>query len=105
VELAGWLSIHGTTELFAVLLAGSAGLHVGRSMAFPGDRGVLAAAGEAGRRASVVMVGVVLMLVVAACLEGLGRQLVDETAGRFAIGGAMLAFWLWYFFAFGRVRR
>jgi len=105
VELAGWLTIHGTTELFAALLAGSAGLHIGRSMAFPGDRSLLAAAGEAGRRASVVMVGVVLMLVVAACLEGLGRQLVDETAGRFAIGGAMLAFWLWYFFAFGRVRR
>jgi len=105
VELAGWLAIHGTTELFAALLAGAAGLHIGRAMAFPGQRSILAAAGEAGRRASVVMVGVVLMLVVAACLEWLGRQLVDETAGRFAIGGAMLAFWLWYFFAFGRGRR
>jgi len=36
-EVLGWLAIHGTTELFAVLLAGAAGLHIGRSMAFPGS--------------------------------------------------------------------
>jgi len=102
VDLVGWLSIHGTTELFAVLLAGAAGLHIGRAMVFPGKLGVIAAAGAAGRRASVVMVGVVLMLVCAACLEGLGRQLIDDTAGRLVVGGAMLAFWLWYFFAYGR---
>ena len=102
LDLIGWLSIHGTTELFAVMLAGAAGLHVGRAMVFPGRHGVLAAAAAAGRRASVVMVGVVLMLVVAACLEGLGRQIIDETDGRLAVGGAMLAFWLWYFFAFRR---
>ncbi|MDE2404450.1 MAG: stage II sporulation protein M [Sphingomonadales bacterium] len=104
LDLVGWLSIHGTTELFAVLLSGAAGLHIGRAMAFPGRRGVLAAAGAAGRRASVVMIGVIVMLVVAACLEGLGRQLVDETSGRLVVGGAMLAFWLWYFYAFGRGR-
>jgi len=101
LDLVGWLSIHGTTELFAAMLAGAAGLHIGRAMVFPGRLGVMAATAEAGRRASVVMVGVVLMLVVAACLEGLGRQLIDETPGRLAVGGAMLAFWLWYFFAYG----
>ena len=34
-EFAAWLSVHGTTELFAILLAGAAGLHIGRSMALP----------------------------------------------------------------------
>lgn len=102
IDFIGWLSIHGTTELFAILLAGAAGLHIGRSMAFPGGRTVVQAAAEAGRRASTVMAGVVLMLVVAAILEGFGRQLVDHTPGRFAVGGFMLVFWLTYFFAFRR---
>ena len=102
VDFIGWLSIHGTTELFAILLAGGAGLHIGRSMAFPGDRSIMQAASEAGRRASQVMAGVVLMLVVAAMLEGFARQLVDNTQGRYVVGGFMLAFWIAYFFAFRR---
>lgn len=102
VEFSAWLSIHGTTELFAIVLAGAAGLHIGRSMAFPRNRTVLAAAAESGRRAAQVMAGVVLMLVLAAMLEGYGRQLVGTTSSRFIIGGFMLAFWLAYFFAFRR---
>ena len=102
LDFAGWISVHGTTELFAILLAGAAGLHIGRAMALPGDRSVLDAAAQAGRRAAQVMAGVVMMLTVAAILEGFARQMVDHTGGRFAIGGFMLAFWCAYFFAFGR---
>jgi uncharacterized membrane protein SpoIIM required for sporulation len=101
-DFAGWICVHGTTELFAILLAGAAGLHIGRAIAFPGERPILQATAEAGRRAALVMAGVVLMLVVAALLEGFARQLVDDTFGRFAIGGFMLAGWCAYFFAFGR---
>ena len=100
VELAAWLSVHGTTEIFGILLSGAAGLHIGRSMAFPGNQPVLAAASEAGRRGAVVMVGVVIMMVIAAFLEAFPRQLVDGTANRFLIGGSMLAFWLAYFFLY-----
>jgi uncharacterized membrane protein SpoIIM required for sporulation len=96
-EFAAWLSIHGTTEIFAILLGGAAGLHVGRSMAFPGDRSVLAAASDAGRRAAQVMAGAVLMLVCAGLLEGYGRQLVVDPLARAAIGGTMLLFWVAYF--------
>jgi uncharacterized membrane protein SpoIIM required for sporulation len=96
-EFAAWLSIHGTTEIFAILLGGAAGIHVGRSMAFPGDRSVLAAASDAGRRAAQVMAGAVLMLVCAGLLEGYGRQLVTAPAARAAIGAAMLVFWIAYF--------
>jgi len=102
VDFVGWLAVHGTTEVFAILLAGAAGLHIGRSMAFPGRRSVMQAAAEAGQRASLVMVGVVLMLVVAAVLEGFARQLIDHTQGRLAVGGFMLVLWLAYFFAFAR---
>ncbi len=34
---AGWLVIHGVTELSAVILAGAAGLRIGWTLAFPGD--------------------------------------------------------------------
>ncbi len=102
LDFVAWLSVHGTTELFAILLSGAAGLHIGRSMAFPGQRSVMQAAAEAGRRSAQVMTGVVLMLVVAAGLEGFARQLIDDTPGRLLVGGAMLLFWLAYFFAFRR---
>jgi uncharacterized membrane protein SpoIIM required for sporulation len=102
VELIGWLSVHGTTELFAILLAGAAGLHIGRAIAFPGERAVLDAVAEAGRRAAVVMAGVVLMLLVAGLLEGFARQLIDDTAGRLVLGWSVFALWCSYFFAFRR---
>ena len=100
IDFAGWIVVHGTTELFAILLAGAAGLHIGRAIAFPGARPVLQSAAEAGRRAALVMTGVVLMLVVAAMLEGFARQLVDHTPGRFVVGTFMLVLWCAYFFAF-----
>lgn len=104
VEFIGWLSIHGTTELFAILLAGAAGIHVGRSLAFPGAKSHLMAASDAGKRAALVMAGVVIMLICAGLLEGFARQLINNTGGRYLVGGAMLIFWLVYFFVFGRKR-
>jgi len=97
---AAWLSVHGTTELFGILLAGSAGLHIGRSMAFPGTRSVLDAAAHSGRRSAVVMVGVVIMMIVAGLLEAFPRQLVAGTESRFLIGGMFLTFWLAYFYLY-----
>lgn len=101
-DFIGWLSIHGTTELLAILLAGAAGVHIGRSMAFPGEASLLDAAAAAGRRAAVVMAGVVFMLILAALLEGFGRQLIDNTQGRFTVGGFMLVFWIGYLFVWRR---
>lgn len=100
LEFSAWLSVHGTTELFAILLAGAAGLHIGRSMAFPGDRSILLAAQQSGRRAAIVMAGVVIMLVAAAFLEAFPRQLVAATYDRLLIGGTFLALWFAYFFAY-----
>ena len=102
VDFAAWLSIHGTTEMYAILLAGAAGLHVGRNMVFPGNRSVVTAMAESGRRAAQVMAGVVLMLVVAGLLESFARQLIVDTGARFAVGGFMLLFWTGYFFLFRR---
>lgn len=96
-EFAAWLSIHGTTELGAALLGSAAGLHIGRTMAFPGERSILAAMQDAGVRAAQVMVGCTIMLVIAGLLEGYARQLVGTPEARLAVGGFMLAFWVLYF--------
>jgi len=101
-DLVAWLMIHGTTELFAILLAGAAGIHVGRAIAFPGEAATLDAAASAGRRAAQVMAGVVLMLIIAAILEGFFRQLVQDPVGRVAIGSFMLVFWIGYLFVWRR---
>lgn len=98
VKLVGWLSIHGTTELFAIVLASAAGLHIGTRVAFPGASTHMAAAAKAGRTAALVMVGVIIMLALAGLLEGIGRQVVNDDAARFAIGGTMLLGWLIYFY-------
>jgi uncharacterized membrane protein SpoIIM required for sporulation len=100
--LTGWLMIHGTTELSAIILAGAAGLHIGRAVAFPGQRTRFAAAGQAGRRAALVMIGVVLMLLVAGLLEGFARQLIVDDFARYAIAALMLAIWIAYFSLVGR---
>ncbi|RIV85116.1 stage II sporulation protein M [Aurantiacibacter zhengii] len=99
LDFAAWLSVHGTTELGAIMLAGAAGLHVGRTMAFPGDRSILAAMQSAGVRAAQVMAGCTIMLIVAGLLEGYARQLVGDTPSRLAIGGTMLTLWIVYFAA------
>lgn len=98
VGFVGWLSIHGTTELFAIMISGAAGFRIGTAIMFPGRRGRMDAAVAAGRPAAVAMGGTVVMLAVAGMLEGIGRQIVNADATRYAIGGVMLAGWLIYFY-------
>lgn len=98
VGMACWLAIHGTTELFAVALAGAAGVRIGTAVAFPGREARLDAAMRAGRSTAVAMGGVVCMLMVAGLLEGVGRQTIQGDLPRLAIGIAALAAWLAYFY-------
>lgn len=102
-ELGGWLSIHGTTELFAITIAGAAGIRIGTRVAFPGTQTRLAAAARAGRVSATAMLGVVVMLFVAGLLEGIGRQRITSDAVRYGIGATMLLLWLGYFYLLPRM--
>lgn len=95
---AGWIMIHGTTELFAIILSGAAGFRIGTAVAFPGrwTRGDAAVA--AGRTGAVAMAGTVVMLSIAGLLEGIGRQVLTDDVTRYAIGLTMLVGWLLYFY-------
>ncbi len=97
-EFGGWVFIHGVTELFAVTLAGAAGLRIGWSIAFPGDLTRVAAAERAGRNGAVVMLGVVVMLFFAGLLEGVARQLITSDIVRWAIGLTTGVAWALYFY-------
>ena len=98
-NMAAWLMIHGTTEIFAICIAGAAGLRIGTAIAFPGADSRMAAAVKAGRISATAMIGVVLMLAVAGLLEGVGRQTVESDGLRALIGASVLAGWLVYFYA------
>lgn len=97
-----WLAIHGTTEMFAIMISGAAGMRIGTAIAFPGRRSRMAALVSAGRTSAIAVAGVVLMLGVAAILEGIGRQVVTSDGLRLGIGMAVLAMWLIYYYGIGR---
>ncbi|MEE9347120.1 MAG: stage II sporulation protein M [Robiginitomaculum sp.] len=97
-ELTGWLMIHGTTELFAIILAGAAGFKIGLAVAFPKEKSRLDAASIAGKSAATVLAGVVVMLFIAGLIEGFLRQLITSDFARYAIAISMLAMWLFYFY-------
>lgn len=94
----GWLMIHGTTELYAIMISGAAGFRIGLALAFPGRRSRADAAVEAGRSAATAMGGTVVMLAVAGLLEGIGRQTITSDTARYTIGVAMLLGWFLYFY-------
>src|SRR4051794_4075152 len=104
-NLAGWLMIHGTTEIFAICISGAAGIRIGLAIAFPGTASRMDAAVSAGRIAATAMAGTVIMLAVAGVLEGIGRQTVNSDGLRMLIGSAALIGWVAYFYAWPARRR
>lgn len=101
-DFLGWIAVHGTTELTAILLCGGAGFYLGDALLFPGRHTRLDNLARRGPVAAEIAIGGVGLLLVAAFLEGFVRQLVDDTPTRFTIGATMGALWLVYFLFAGR---
>ena len=97
-EFTGWLLIHGTTELFAIVLAGAAGFVIGGAVAFPGQMTRLNSARKAGQTAATIAMGCVIMLIIAALLEGFGRQLINSDVIRYGVAFSILGLWFGYFY-------
>lgn len=97
-EFTGWLLIHGVTELLAIVLAGAAGFVIGGAVAFPGRLSRMASARQAGLKAATIAMGCVIMLVIAALLEGFGRQLINSDTIRYSIAALSLVLWCIYFY-------
>lgn len=104
-EVTGWLSIHGVTELTAVVMACAGGTQMGLAVILPGDLTRRQALKVRGRDAVRLFGLAAIMLVVAAGIEGFLRQLVQSTEARLAIGWGIGAGWAAWLALAGRGRR
>ncbi len=96
VDFVAWVSIHGVTEITAILLCGAAGLVIAEKILFPDRYSRADSLAMNGRRAAEIAVGAVLMFFVAAILEGCFRQLVASTPWRLVVAALTAAGWLTY---------
>ena len=101
-EFLAWITVHGTTELLAVVVCAAAGLMLGGAVAIPGKRTRLESLSDNGRTAGRIVIGAVFMFLVAGLLEGFARQLVSDPGLRYTIGGVALVWWAGYFAFSGR---
>jgi len=102
LDLLGWLSIHGVTEISALIFASAGGLKLGAAILFPGDNKRSRALRQAGPDAVKLALLAAVMLVLAALLEGYGRQLVTDLTTRLVIGWGIGLLWLLWFLRAGR---
>jgi uncharacterized membrane protein SpoIIM required for sporulation len=102
VEWWSWILPHGVTELTAIVLCGAAGLAVAQTVVFPGRLARLPALAAVGRRMGVVVAGSVVMLLLAAFVEGVFRQTVHHVPLRYGLAAVFAGLWLAYFGFAGR---
>jgi uncharacterized membrane protein SpoIIM required for sporulation len=93
---------HGMLELTAVFIAGSAGLMLGWSLIDPGDRPRSTALAEEGRRAIVIVVGLIAAFGLAGLIEGFITGHVASTFVRVGIGAVAEVAFLLYIVTQGR---
>ncbi len=103
-DIAAWLSIHGVTEIGAIIIACAGGFRLGLSVLFPGQLTRADSLRLHGRDAVKLAILAAIMLVVAAILEGFFRQSVQDAEVRLVIGWGAGALWLAYFLLAGRER-
>lgn len=89
-DMIGIIAPHGFLELTAIFICGGAGLMMGWAVIAPGDRLRSAALSDAARKAVVLLAGAVVMLAVAAAIEGFispqARGLMQTNGPRLLFG-------------------
>jgi uncharacterized membrane protein SpoIIM required for sporulation len=91
--------IHGTLEIFAIIMAGAAGIILGNSILFPGTYSRLTSFMHGVKSSLKIAVGIVPMYIVAGFLEGfITRYTNMPVAVRLFIILSSLLFIIWYFF-------
>jgi uncharacterized membrane protein SpoIIM required for sporulation len=98
----GLILPHGLLELTGVFIAGATGLMLGWSLIDPGDRPRGTALVEEGRRAIVVVLGLIAVFATAGFIEGFITGHVGSTAVRVGIGATAEAAFILYVVTRGR---
>lgn len=93
--------IHGTLEIWAIVVAGGAGITLGNSILFPGTYSRIVSFREAVRKGLKMAIGLVPIFVVAAFLEGfVTRHTEFPDILRLSVILVSLTFIVWYFFIY-----
>ena len=101
-EFLAWVVPHGVTEIGALCLFGAAGFVLGTSLLVPGTHTRLENLARNGRDVAAIAIGGVIMLFLAALLEGFFRQWVHSVPLRCGVALGTLSFWLFYFLRVGK---
>jgi uncharacterized membrane protein SpoIIM required for sporulation len=104
MSLALWsfVAAHGSLELPSILIAGAAGLRLGKAMVFPGGYRWKDSVAAGGIEATRLVSGIIPLLVIAGCLEGFFSPSAAPVWLKFTIGG--LLFTLLNLWLFSRVK-
>jgi uncharacterized membrane protein SpoIIM required for sporulation len=104
-DIWGWILPHGVPELGAIVLSGAAGLLIGGSLLASGRSTRSQNLMDAGRLAGPIILGSIVLLVIAALIEGFFRQLVTDIHSRYFVVGLNLTALTLYFTLAGRSRK
>ncbi len=93
--------IHGTIELWAIVVAGAAGIMMGNSILFPGTYSRFASFGMRGKQAIKMAVGLIPFFIIAGFIEGfITRYTQMPDVLKIIIIAASLVLIVWYFFIY-----
>lgn len=98
----GLILPHGMLELTAIFISGGAGMVLGWAVIAPGERTRSDALADAGKRAVVIVIGVVFVFLAAALIEGFVTGAPLPTWIRVGIGVSSWAAFMLYVIAYGR---
>ena len=101
-SLWGWIMPHGGTEILAIIIAGAAGFLIAKALLSPGPLKRSAALRVNARRALVLELGCMAMLVVAGIIEGFVSPSALGLAPRMVFASAVIALWACFFTLTGR---
>ncbi len=100
MSLALWsfVAAHGSLELPSIVIAGAAGLRLGRAMVFPGGFRWKDSIARGGIEATRLVSGIIPLLVIAGFLEGFFSPSAAPVWLKFTVGGALFTLLnLWLF--------
>jgi len=93
--------IHGTLEIFAIIVSGAAGIILGNSFLFPGTYSRKVSFGIGVRRGTKIVLGLMPVFIIAGSLEGFVTRYTNwPDIFRIAIILGSLTLIVWYFFIY-----
>jgi uncharacterized membrane protein SpoIIM required for sporulation len=98
LDLWSFVAAHGSLELPSIVLAGAAGLRLGRGVVFPGLYRWRDAIATAGAEATQLVAGIIPLLVIAGTLEGFLSPSAAPVWIKFSVGAALFTLLLVWLF-------